>query len=155
MNDEMILMKKFFSIFGGAVVFLYICLIEIVCLELPLFYNYGFEENSFIENTLIYSLTFISGVLTALITKRSTLKKFVRSAVMFWAIYLILFFVYECLGARYIVHWWITGYEVYAMSEDWLIEDIWLFHWAACFVGTVVAGIITYKIERIESDGAS
>ena len=133
-------MKKYRGIISGIVVSLWYCIME------TFLFNSPFERNEkyvVFHYLLSYILPSLSGVLSVLFLRCNTIKDFFRSFGIYFTISLALIMLYEFSGLPRMMHFWFRGYDELSLGHGILFILIFSTHLISCFIGVIVAGIIS------------
>ena len=133
-------MKKHYSVLWSIFLYLCVCMLEIFLWEVPLIPHYGFSDYSIAEKGFLYMIIFLSALAIIMMLKRTEFKEFFKNAVMLFLIY---YFLEEKTGLCL----WIdilAGHEAEALGVNFLSQDLWAFYYVGCFIGSIIAGVISF-----------
>ncbi|MBQ7901152.1 MAG: hypothetical protein IJ365_04210 [Clostridia bacterium] len=136
-------MKKYSFLKWAAVVYLFVCFVDIFFYKITIISHYGFREYSILENGVLYTLVFMSVLVSTLALKRNRFKRFFTDSVIFW---LGCWVLSNLINIPFWVSLYVEGYETFAFEVNFFSQDIWFFHYVGYFIGTIIAGVISlYK----------
>lgn len=139
-------MKKHSGVMAGIVVTLWYCIVETFLFNLPFEYN---EKYAVLQNSILFILPSVSGVLSVLFLRRDTMKDFFKSLGTYFISSFIFMILYISGGLSKMMHFWFSGYEELSMGHGMLALVILSTHLVSCFIGVFVAGMISlYRQKR-------
>lgn len=122
-----------------------ICLIDIITYRFNMISHCGFQEYSLTEKTFMSLLFFVPMFISLLMLKRFKLKSFIIDAGIFWLHNAVLC---KLVNVPFWVSLYVRGFETFAFEVNWLRQDIWFYSYGGTFVGTVLAGVISFVMNR-------
>ncbi len=131
----------FFAALWAFVFYILVCLIDLVIYKFNMIPHCGFQEYSLPEKTFMSLLILISMIISVLVLKRGNAKSFVVKTGSFWLLSVVLC---HLVNIPFWVSLYIRGFETFAFGPNWLRQDIWFNAYCGAFIGTIIAGIVSY-----------
>ncbi len=142
MKDKM---KKSKSIFIGIFSLLFYYFIS----HLMLIWEYS-EKYSIIQNTMLYVLPALPGVVLAISLIRNSLREFLKSWGICFLSSVCLFFIWNILRIDLMIYTSLTGFEEFSLGEGLLMAIMSFSYTISCTVGCIIAAIVSfYKQKKI------
>ena len=110
------------------------------------------EKYGAIQNAMLFILPAVPGIALAFLLVENSVKKYFKSVGVCFIVSLIVFILYIQSGVELIIFKAITGYEEGFVGEGILILVTFMSYIISCFVGTIVAGIITNHRQKISNN---
>ena len=134
-----------FSICWAFVLYILVCLTDIVIYKFNIITNYGFREYSLSEKAFMGLLFCLPMIISIFMLKRDSAKRFVIDTGLFW----VISYVLCCLvNIPFFVSLNLKGFETFAFEANWLRQDIWFNAYCGAFIGTIASGVVSYVVYR-------
>ena len=120
------------------ILYICVCVIDIVTYKFKIISQYGFQEYSLVERGFMCLLFLASMIISVFMLKRSESRCFIINAGLFWVLSAVLC---QLVRTPFWISLHIRGFETFAFEVNWLRQDIWFYSYCGAFIGTIVAGV--------------